>query len=203
MSAEVRQHIFEPFFSTKPTDQGTGLGLASVYGIIRQAGGYVRVRSEPGEGSTFEIYLPRAASARRAGSSGAELPLARLAGTALLVEDDAVVRRVARRSLEHGGLSVVEAGHGRQALQLFEKEPQAFDLVLSDVVMPEMDGTELVSRLRRIRPSIPVLLMSAYAAEARGLQPEPEGATPVIAKPFTVAELLGHVSRVLRTKPTS
>jgi two-component system, cell cycle sensor histidine kinase and response regulator CckA len=199
MAPEIQQHIFEPFFTTKAAGQGTGLGLATVYGIVRQAGGCVRVRSELGQGSIFEIYLPRAPVAGAARLSTPEPDTTQLEGTVLLVEDDAAVRRVTRRTLERSGFSVVEARNGEQAVPLFLEDPAAFDLVLTDVVMPEMGGRELVQQLRQIRPDVAVLLMSGYTGEGSGLAPEPEGGAPVIAKPFTVDELLGQVSRAMRT----
>jgi two-component system cell cycle sensor histidine kinase/response regulator CckA len=198
MTPEIQQHIFEPFFTTKLAGPGTGLGLATVYGIVRQAGGRVHVRSELGQGSTFEIYLPRAPVVGATRRPSVEPDPARLEGTVLLVEDDAAVRRVTRRTLERNGFSVVEAQDGKQALPLFLEDPAAFDLVLTDVVMPEMGGRELVRQLRQTRPNVAVLFMSGYKGEARGLPLEPEGGAPVLAKPFTVAEVLGQVSRAMR-----
>jgi two-component system, cell cycle sensor histidine kinase and response regulator CckA len=181
------EHIFEPFFTTKGPGHGTGLGLSTVHGIVRQSGGYVRVSSEPGRGTEFEIYLPRH---RTADGAAAPAPsVARGSERLLVVEDDAAVRAVARRALEQLGYSVLEAANGREALERFRAHEGAIDLVVTDTVMPEMGAGELVARLRAERPALPVLYMSGYTDDAVAR----DGAEPAgggfIQKPFTAQEL--------------
>jgi two-component system cell cycle sensor histidine kinase/response regulator CckA len=197
MDREIQARIFEPFFTTKPVGQGTGLGLSTVYGIVKQSDGFVWVYSEPGLGTTFKIYLPRvgaggampprgdAGSAARGGSE-----------TILIVEDEELVRSLASRSLREYGYMVVEARHGADALRQLEFRSEV-DLVISDVVMPEMGGRELGRRLASLRPSLPVLYISGYTGEdvtQRGLL---EPGAPFQQKPFAPAELARKVREML------
>jgi PAS domain S-box-containing protein len=195
MAPDVQARIFEPFFTTKPVGQGTGLGLSTVYGIVKQSDGFVWCYSEPDQGTTFKIYLP-VASAR-------SLPLAPdgVLGeprggteTILVVEDEDVVRLLACRGLREQGYTVLEARHGREALDLIEANGQTVHLVISDVVMPEMGGRELGSRLAALHPDLPVLYMSGYTGDdviQRGLL---EPGLPFQQKPFT-PEGLGRTVR--------
>ena len=156
MDAATKARIFEPFFTTKEPGKGTGLGLSMVYGFVQQSGGSIWVYSEPGEGSTFKIYLP----AVTAPAPVVPEPLPAVANalshgngaTVLIVEDEAAVRRVARRTLADRGYTVLEAANGREALELAANHAGHIDLVLTDMVMPEMRGGELAARLRRARP---------------------------------------------------
>ena len=164
MDAETQRRIFEPFFTTKPAGQGTGLGLSTVYGIVKQSDGYIWVYSEPGHGTTFKIYLPRVdeppegdgprrtAGGRRRG--GRE--------TILLVEDNAALREVTRRQLDACGYTVLLAANGEEALALAGVRTEPIDLLLTDVVMPKLGGGELARRLSALRPELPVLYMSGY-----------------------------------------
>jgi PAS domain S-box-containing protein len=193
MDEETRDRIFEPFFTTKPVGEGTGLGLSSVYGIVRQAGGGVVVETEPGAGSTFRVLLPprngaasRVAPAERSAADGSE--------TILVVEDEAPVRQVLRRTLERYGYDVLEAGTPELALELAETTP--FDAVVSDVVMPGLNGAELVRRLRRDRPELAVVYVSGFAdsvVDADAL----DSRTVLLPKPFDEELLVGAVRRLL------
>ncbi|MDQ3223830.1 MAG: ATP-binding protein, partial [Gemmatimonadota bacterium] len=198
MPPSTRARVFEPFFTTKEPGKGTGLGLSSVYGIVEQSGGRITVESAPGEGATFTIYLRR-----HAGPEGAQakkeqrkvLPLG--TETILLVEDETAVRNSARRLLERHGYTVLEARHGMDALRLLEESGRNVDLVLTDVVMPEMDGRELVQRLRAERPEHKVIYMSGYTEQAitsGGVLPP---RTAFLEKPFTVDQLMRLVREVL------
>ncbi|HEU5040926.1 MAG TPA: response regulator, partial [Gemmatimonadales bacterium] len=198
MDSDIQARIFEPFFTTKEPGKGTGLGLSTVYGIVQQSGGHVLVESAPGRGSTFTVLLPRH------DGSGAALPARAdrriLPGgteTLLLVEDEAAVRSSARRLLERHGYAVLEARHGADALRIVEEGPGEVDLVLTDVVMPEMGGRELVERLRARRPSLKVLFMSGYTEKSI----TPDGVMPphtgFVEKPFTVEQLLRRLREIL------
>jgi CheY-like chemotaxis protein len=167
MDSQTQARIFEPFFTTKEPGKGTGLGLSTVYGIVQQSGGHVTVESAPGQGATFTVYLPRhdgpaaafpARADRRTLPGGLE--------TLLLVEDEAAVCSSARRLLERYGYNVLEARHGADALRLVEEGGPEVHLVLTDLVMPEMGGRELVERLRARRPTLKVLYMSGYTEKA-------------------------------------
>ncbi len=201
MDAATQSRIFEPFFTTKEASKGTGLGLSMVYGFVQQAGGSIWVYSEPGEGSTFKIYLPQVAAqsaAEKEAGGGVEQGLADGQGaTVLLVEDEAAVRRVARRTLLEHGYVVLEAGNGREALEMAAAHPGRIDLVLTDMVMPEMRGGELASRLLRARPEARLLMMSGYTEEAASRHAILEAGRAFLEKPFTASRLLEKVHQVL------
>jgi two-component system, cell cycle sensor histidine kinase and response regulator CckA len=197
MDRETQARIFEPFFTTKPIGQGTGLGLSTVYGIVKQSEGFVWVYSEPGLGTTFKIYLPRVGSGGAMPLRG-ETGLAARGGseTILIVEDEELVRTLASRSLREHGYTVMEARHGADALRQLEFRSDV-DLVISDVVMPEMGGRELGRRLGSLRPSLPVLYISGYTGEdvtQRGLL---EPGAPFQQKPFAPEELARTVREML------
>jgi two-component system cell cycle sensor histidine kinase/response regulator CckA len=198
MDIATQSRIFEPFFTTKETGAGPGLGLSSVYGIVEQSGGHITVESAPGRGSTFTTYLPRhnetniavtGAMDRRSLPGGSE--------TILLVEDETSVRTSARRLLERHGYTVVEARHGVEALQLAQEPSRYFDLVVTDVVMPEMGGRELVERLRARQPSLKVLFMSGYSERAISVDGTMPPGTAFVEKPFTVDQLIRRLRKVL------
>ena len=201
MSPEVRSHLFEPFFTTKGPGKGTGLGLSTVYGIVRQAGGAVRVQSEPGQGSTFEIYLPRV-DAPPEGAAGAETSsVPRGTETILLVEDEPMVRRIAARSLRGLGYTVREAGDGEEAWRLVAGHLEEIDLVVTDVVMPRLGGTELADRLRAERPGIAILFVSGYTDHALALQALIAQGCQLLQKPFPPAALGKRVRELLDRRP--
>jgi len=197
MSAGTRAHLFEPFFTTKELGKGTGLGLASVYGIVKQSGGAIAVRSAPGSGSTFSIFLPQVGEPvepARPGRPEGEAPGG--TETILLVEDEDAVRDLAREVLQSGGYTVLEARHGHQALEIAEAYRGPIALLLTDVVMPGMDGPGLARRLASIRPGVRLLYVSGYAdrvAEAGDGLP----AAALLHKPFSPAILAGKVREVL------
>jgi len=164
MDEAVRTHIFEPFFTTKGTASGTGLGLASVYGIVRQSGGSIWVYSEPGKGTSFKIYFPRVDVTSPQPDVRANVPDApQGTETVLLVEDREDVRSMAREVLESYGYKVLEAANGAQALELAGRHTGPIELLLTDVVMPGMNGRELSERLKDLRPGTKVLFMSGYS----------------------------------------
>src|SRR2546425_7279559 len=201
MDADTRAHLSEPFFTTKPRGKGTGLGLATVYGIVRQSGGHIAVDTAPGRGSAFHIYLPRVAEAPEpAGSARAVVAPAPGRETVLLAEDEQLVRLLARKILEQAGYTVLVAAGGAEALQLATQHAGPLDLLVTDVVMPEMSGRELVHRLPAQRPHTPGLYMSGYADQAierhGGVDPGPA----VIQKAFTPAGLARKVREVLDEK---
>jgi CheY-like chemotaxis protein len=201
MSPEVQARIFEPFYTTKPVGQGTGLGLSTVYGIVKQSDGFIWCYTEPGLGSTFKIYLPRAGA--RSLPIAPAGPPAELRGgleTILVVEDEDVVRSLACRGLREQGYTVLEARHGREALERLA-EGRAVDLVISDVVMPELGGRELGSHLAALRPELPILYMSGYTGDdviQRGLL---EPGVPFQQKPFTPEGLARKVREMLDGRP--
>src|SRR5690606_19637231 len=160
MDLATQQRIFEPFFTTKPKGKGTGLGLATVFGIVKQSDGDIWVDSEPGRGTTFRIYLPRTDEAEAHEGSRSTPSLLGRAETILVAEDEEQLRLVVRRALERQGFSVLIAGGGHEALALCEGHAGKIDLLLTDVVMPRMSGLELADRLAPLRPSMKILYMS-------------------------------------------
>jgi len=199
---ETLEHIFEPFFTTKELGKGTGLGLPSVYGSVKQAGGYIWVDSEVGRGSTFSLYLPRAeaepAPAEPVPAGPAEVEGR---GTILLVEDEPSVRSVARRALSRCGYTVLEAADGAEALRVYEEHGGRVDLLLTDVVMPRMGGPELYKELRTRDPDLPVLFMSGYPGREIAESGRFPDDLPFLQKPFTSATLQAEVRERLRTQP--
>jgi two-component system cell cycle sensor histidine kinase/response regulator CckA len=202
MSAEVMEKIFEPFFTTKEVGKGTGLGLSTVFGIVKQSGGFIDVQSAMGEGTTFRIYLPRhvveAAPVEEA-KPEAKKPATDLTGqgTILLVEDEDPVRAVNARALSARGYTVLEAASGVEALEIIEARGTPVDLVVSDVVMPEMDGPTLLGELRQRYPDLKVIFVSGYAEDAfKKNLPEGEDFN-FLAKPFSLRQLVEVVKQVI------
>ncbi|MEO5817357.1 MAG: response regulator [Gemmatimonadaceae bacterium] len=195
----VRERLFEPFFTTKERGHGTGLGLATVYGVIQQSGGGVDVHSVPGEGSTFTVYFPLAAAGEVAPASNqSPAASARGEGTILLAEDDDAVRAIARATLERAGYHVLAASDGLRALALLDEHPGEIDLLLTDVIMPNMNGRELAERLSALRPGLPVLFVSGYTDNVLADQGIPQSETALLDKPFTPASLTAAVAAILR-----
>ena len=199
MSAETQAHIFEPFFTTKPQGKGTGLGLATVYGIVKQSGGFIWVYSELGKGTSFKIYLPRVDQpVEKSATVRAAVEAPKGTGTILLAEDEQDVREVAREFLESGGYTVIEARDGFEALQKVEKHLGAIDLLISDMVMPGMTGQELSMRLLQSRPDLRVLYMSGYSERAAMDSARGDASMRLIAKPFSRWALLRAIQEILK-----
>ena len=204
-SGIAKEHIgkiFDPFFTTKPVGQGTGLGLATVYGIVKQTGGYINVDSDLNKGTTFSIFLPRFKG---------EMPVAQVESaparditgqdTVLLVEDEEAVRSFAARALRVRGYKVLEAPGGEEALELVRNHPGPIHLLITDVVMPNMDGPTLVRNLKRLRPEIAVIFMSGYAEEAFRRNEQNTADMHFLPKPFGLKQLAAKVKDVLSLAP--
>jgi two-component system, cell cycle sensor histidine kinase and response regulator CckA len=200
MDPETQRHIFEPFFTTKELGRGTGLGLATVYGIVKQSGGYITVESTSGKGSTFRIYLPRIQEVAPPVEAAVHNAPARGRETILLVEDEDVVRELAREALEEGGYTVLEARHPGEALLVAERQGDGLDLLLTDVVMPHMSGPELAQRLREQRPGLRVLFMSGYTDDATLRRGVLRSEVFFLQKPFTPEVLSQRVRETLDVK---
>lgn len=198
MDAATRARIFEPFFTTKERGKGTGLGLATVYGIVQQSGGQIRVRSAMGEGASFEIWLPRVSDT----SEGDHAPRASVAAprateSVLVAEDDAIVRGLLVRILRAQGYRVIEAANAADAMKLAGEEAGSLDLLLSDVVMPGMSGPDLASRLRELRPSLSVLFVSGYVEDDVLRDTAMQSGDALLQKPFGNEELKRAVRKAL------
>ena len=206
MDAATSARVFEPFFTTKEQGKGSGLGLATVYGMVKQSGGYIWVYSEPGHGTMFKVYFPPAE--QRNAASAAEHPGRRTSDgkqgweTVLLVEDEAAVRALAREVLRRHGYVVLEARHGVDALRVAERHNDEIHLLITDVVMPHMSGRDLAERLSRVRPKMKVLFMSGYTDHAlmhRELTP----GSAFLQKPFTPEGFARKVRSVLDAEPVT
>ncbi len=197
MSRETLARIFEPFFTTKQTDRGTGLGLSTVFGIVQQAGGSVWVYSEPGQGTTFKIYLPRAEGEVDAARESASPTTSRGTETILLVEDDEQVRALARKILARAGYCVIDARSAGEALLCSERIAGTIHLLVTDVVMPQMSGPELARRLAGVRPDMKVLCMSGYTDDAIVRHGVLAADIAYLQKPLTPGALTAKVREVL------
>ncbi len=197
MDAETRAHIFEPFFTTKEKGRGTGLGLSTVYGIVRQSGGQVEVASEPDRGTTFRVYLPRVEERAFEQEPTRAAALPRGDETILLAEDDPAVRGIAAEVLRGRGYSVLEAPDGPSALEIARSHPGDLHLLLTDMVMPGMTGGELADAFARMRPSARVLFMSGYAEDVVASRAAAPGAEQYLPKPLTPESLARKVREVL------
>jgi two-component system, cell cycle sensor histidine kinase and response regulator CckA len=194
---DIKAHIFEPFFTTKEKGKGTGLGLSTVYGIVKQGGGHIRVESQPGAGAVFRIYYPRASGSilpsvlpkREIQTGGTE--------TILLVEDEAAVRRVVTDMLLRLGYTILDAPDGRTAQKFVMEYEKPIQLLLTDVVMPEVSGRELARRLRTVRHDLKVLFMSGYADDAIIRQGILDPGAAYLQKPFTPDALAGKIRELL------
>jgi two-component system cell cycle sensor histidine kinase/response regulator CckA len=218
IAPEIRDRIFEPFFSTKDVGKGTGLGLSTVYGIVKQTGGFVYLESEVGRGTTFRIFLPRhipvaedapsqlpeteapaIAGAMAAADEVVKAASADLTGqeTILLVEDEEGLRTLNARGLASRGYTVLVAGNGVEAIEVLEKQGGEVDLVVSDVVMPEMDGPTLLKELRRRNPDVKVIFVSGYAEDAFQKHLPEHGQFAFLPKPFTLKQLVAAVKETM------
>jgi signal transduction histidine kinase len=199
MSAQTRAQIFEPFFTTKREGKGTGLGLATVYGIVRQSGGWIDVGSEIGQGTTFTLYFPATEDAAELVDAAKTLPpgAARRPATVLVVEDQPEVRELAVMALRRVGYEVFEATDGDEAAARFVPRASSLSLLLTVVVMPGLNGRELAERLRAVNPGLPVVFMSGYTHEILDHQELVGPAAAFVAKPFTPAALVREVDKLL------
>jgi len=198
MSAEVAARAFEPFFTTKPIGKGTGLGLAMCEGIVRQAGGHITLDSGPGRGSTFRVFLPRAADEPSAPVTKPPTGSpARGQETLLLVEDEPLILRMAKRVLSDLGYTVLIASDGHEALEVLARHAGDVQLLITDVVMPKMSGRELAARATALRPDIRVLYSSGYAADAIGDDGVLADGINFLAKPYVPSRLADAVRAVL------
>jgi CheY-like chemotaxis protein len=198
MDDATRERLFEPFFTTKDVGEGTGLGLATVYGVIRQSGGHIEVDSEPGAGATFSIFFPRAGGAAATDDPSTRPQSKAPRGeTILVVEDDAQLRRLATSILGKSGYRVLEASSGDEALQLMAAWSGRVDLLLTDVIMPGMSGPVLARRLATLRPGLRTLFMSGYTADALSDYRTIDGDMDLLAKPFTADSLVRRVREAL------
>src|ERR1700674_926438 len=199
MDAEIQAHIFEPFFTTKEQGKGTGLGLATVYGVVKQSGGFIWVYSEVDRGSCFKIYLPRVDQpVEEIGTAQSASEAPRGSATILLAEDEQDVREVAREFLESGGYTVIEARDGAEAVKIVENRDGAIGLLITDMVMPGMTGQELAGRLQERRAGLRVLYMSGYSERAATESAQRESTIRLLAKPFSRWALLRAVHEVLK-----
>ena len=206
----MKEKIFEPFFTTKEVGKGTGLGLSMVYGIIKQTGGFIFCDSELGKGTTFHIFLPRhvreavpeaaetAAAEQPAKTAGQDRDLSGTA-TVLLVEDEDAVRMGGVRALTSRGYTVKEAASGAEALDIFNESGGAIDIIVSDVVMPEMDGPTLLGEVRKIQPDIKFIFVSGYAEDAFAKNLPEDATFGFLPKPFSLKQLAATVKEVLES----
>jgi CheY-like chemotaxis protein len=200
MSHETKAHIFEPFFTTKPEGSGTGLGLSTVYGIVKQCGGWIRVESQPGRGSMFQVYLPEAEAAAREKTESPSPIAAALRGTetVLVAEDNGSVRGLIAAILKEYGYLVLEAATGNDAVLLAERHPGSIDLLVADVQMPGMSGLELAKQLSQLEPNMRVLFASGYG---EGVTAETTLSIPGVSylqKPFAPVALAAKVREMFR-----
>jgi len=194
----VIEHIFEPFFSTKDQGLGSGLGLATVYGVVEQVGGRIEVESQVGKGTVFSIFLPTAASAAAAAELESAPASVRPSGsTVLVVEDEELVRSLAVLSMRRAGYSVVEAESVAAAVAIAADPAQVIDLVITDVVLADGRASQLVARLNELRPGVPVLHVSGYALDAMVQSGEMDEGVEFLAKPYRPAELIERASALL------
>jgi len=203
---ENLERIFEPFFSTKEVGSGTGLGLSTVYGIVKQTGGFIFVDSAPGRGAMFQIYLPRhqpaegALAARAETADAAEPPASRDLtgiGTVLLVEDEDPVRIFGARALRNKGYKVLEAKSGETALEALHSAEEPIDLLITDVVMPQMDGPDLVRHVRETHPEMKVIFISGYTEDSFRQRLDSDSEIHFLPKPFSLKQLASKVKEVI------
>ncbi|HKL01957.1 MAG TPA: response regulator [Desulfotignum sp.] len=202
MDKETMDNLFEPFFTTKDVGKGTGLGLATVYGIVKQNNGFINVYSEPGQGSTFKIYLPRfladedsdkAVPEKKAAAGGIE--------TILLVEDEPSILRMTRMMLERKGYVVLTATTPAEALEKAKSHSDSIDLLMTDVIMPEMNGRDLAEKITALYPGINLLFMSGYTADVIANQGMLDANVAFIQKPFSMADMTEKLRNILDSAP--
>jgi CheY-like chemotaxis protein len=203
MDVKTLQNVFEPFFTTKERGKGTGLGLSTVYGIVRQSGGWIDVQSEVGKGSSFKIYLPHTEACPMPDMPPAPKEAVCGGETVLVVEDQEAVRELTKTVLETSGYHVLEATNGVEALAVVERHPDEIHLLLTDVILPGMNGMDLSRRLRALRPKLKVLFTSGYPADVIARRGVVERDVAYIAKPVSPDSLVAKVRDVLAEPPIS
>jgi CheY-like chemotaxis protein len=203
MERATLERVFDPFFTTKPAGQGTGLGLSTVYGIVKQTGGQIWAYSEPGLGTTFKVYLPRVWE--RAAEREERGPITRTGGTetVLLVEDEEIVRNLVEEMLEDDGYAVLAAASGGEALELLRTHGGQIDVLVTDVVMPGLSGQQLAAQLVEERPGLRVLFASGYAEDAIATHGVLRPGTAFLEKPFTAPELASTLRQLLDAGPSN
>jgi CheY-like chemotaxis protein len=205
MDEKTKERIFEPFFSTKEMGRGTGLGLASVYGIIKNHNGFINVYSEKGQGTTFNIYLP--ASIKRGGKNKENKTdetneITKGTGIILLVDDEPMILNVGRKILETLGYTIITAQDGTSAIELYKQSKKSIDLVILDMVMPEMGGGEVFDEIKKINPEVKVLLSSGYSLNGQASRIINRGCVGFIQKPFTIRDISSQLHKIIdKQKP--
>jgi len=199
MDKEILERIFDPFFTTKDMGRGTGLGLASAYGIIKGHDGYIDVESRKGEGTTFSVYLP-ASEKKIAKAAKITKKLLKGTETVLLVDDEEIVLDIGRDLLEAMGCRVIIARDGREAIELYQKNQDNIDIVILDMIMPNISGSHTYDRMKEINPDIKVLLSSGYSIDGQATDILNRGCSGFIQKPFTINELSAAIRQILAKK---
>jgi CheY-like chemotaxis protein len=198
MDKETCSRLFEPFFTTKESGKGTGLGLATVYGIVKQNNGFITVYSEPGEGSTFKVYLPRTEEAIGEDAAAVEPEFSKGGTeTVLVVEDEGAILELARESLEQLGYTVLPAASPEDALRMADEHEGRIHLLITDVIMPQMNGRQLAERLIAVRPELKCIFMSGYTADVMGHREILSREMHFISKPFSLDVLAEKVREVI------
>jgi two-component system cell cycle sensor histidine kinase/response regulator CckA len=200
MDKNIQKRIFEPFFTTKDVGKGSGLGLASAYGIIKNHGGLINCYSEPGRGTTFNIYLPAYKKAVVEEKEPIEVAV-KGSGTVLLVDDEELVVKIGKRMLEALGYKVVPAKSGDEALKIYSHLPEGIDLVILDLIMPHMHGGEVFDRMKEINPQAKVLLSSGYSLSGQAEKIMERGCDGFIQKPFNTVQLSKKIREILEMAP--
>jgi len=198
MDSQTLERIFDPFFTTKEIGRGTGLGLASVYGIIKSHDGYIDVQSEKGRGTTFTIFLPASQKVVK-GSDKAASRLIKGSGTVLIVDDEHLVLDVSVNMVEKLGYTVLKAQNGKEAVDLFEANHDKIKMVILDIIMPDMGGGQVYEKIKAINPAIKVLLASGYSVDGQAIELLERGCDGFIQKPFTMEELSAKIRQIMRS----
>jgi len=197
MDNQILERIFDPFFTTKEMGRGTGLGLASVYGIIKSHAGYIDVESEKGHGTTFTIFLP-ASEEDIEGTADTTVKLIRGSGTLLIVDDEELVLSVGVNMLEKLGYTVLAAKNGTEAVDIFEANKDKIKMVILDIIMPDMGGGEVYDKIKAINPDVKVLLSSGYSVDGQAIELLERGCDGFMQKPFTMEELSGKIGQIMK-----
>jgi CheY-like chemotaxis protein len=203
MDSATLERIFEPFFTTKEVGKGTGLGLATVFGIVKQHGGFINVYSEPGKGTTFRVYLPGDSGAPEPAKAESNERPRRGTETILLAEDHEGLRELGKETLEALGYRVMLATSGAEAVEVFKSNPDQIDVVVLDVVMPELGGPDAYSKMSAIRPGLGVVFATGYTAEAASLTSLVEHGAVVLQKPYSAKSLSGAIRGAIESKHSS